>query len=200
MKLLVCTDIHSSRKALKKIEALAKQHNPDAIVCCGDLSMFEIHLKMVIRTLAALKRPLILVHGNHEEPSTFKKMCRPYKHAHFIHGSHFVLGNYLFLGYGGDGFSVVDPLFMLYAKQFEKIIKQHKGKKIILVTHAPPQKTKLDKIYGYYCGNKSIRQFIEKFQPIYAFSGHLHENFGKQDKIKKTTVMNSGPFGKILTI
>ena len=200
MKLLVCTDIHSSRKALKKLTALSKQHNPDIIVCCGDLSMFEIHLKMVIRSLAALKRPLILVHGNHEEPSTFKKMCKPYKHAHVIHGTHFVLGDYLFLGYGGDGFSVVDPLFMLYAKQFEKAIRQNKDKKLILVTHAPPQRTKLDKIHGHYCGNKSIRQFIGKFQPLYAFSGHLHENFGKQDRIKKTVVMNPGPFGKIISL
>lgn len=200
MKLLVCTDIHSSRKALKKIAALAKQHNPDVIVCCGDLSMFEIHLKMVIRFLAALKRPLIVIHGNHEEQGTFKKMCKPYRHVHFIHGTHFVWDDYLFLGYGGDGFSVIDPLFMLYARQFEKIIKQNKDKKIILVTHAPPQKTKLDKIHGYHCGNKSIRGFIEKHQPFYAFSGHIHENFGKQDKIKKTIVMNPGPFGKIVQI
>ncbi len=200
MKLLVCTDIHSSRKALKKIAALAKQENPDAIVCCGDLSLFEIHLKMVIRSLANLKRPLIVVHGNHEEPGTFKKMCKQYRHVHFIHGSHFAIDDCLFLGYGGDGFSVVDPLFMLYARQFEKIIRQHKGKKVILVTHAPPQKTRLDKINGSHCGNKSIRQFIDKFQPAYAFSGHLHENFGKQDKIKNTIVMNAGPLGKIIEI
>jgi uncharacterized protein len=200
MKLLICTDIHSSRKALVKITALAKKENPDAIVCCGDLSMFEIHLKMVIRSLASLKRPLILIHGNHEEPSTFRKMCKPYKHAHFIHGNHLILGDYLFLGYGGDGFSVVDPLFTLYAKQFEKILRQHNDKKVVLVTHAPPQKTKLDRIHGHHCGNKTLRQFVEKHQPLFHFCGHIHENFGKQDRIKKTTIINAGPFGKIVEI
>jgi Icc-related predicted phosphoesterase len=200
MKLLVCTDIHSSRKALKKLAELAKRHNPDAIVCCGDVSMFEIHFKATMRSLASLKRPTILVHGNHEDAAMMKKYCKPYKHFHFIHGNHFIMGDCLFLGYGGDGFSVVDPLFMLYARQFEKVVKQNKDKKLILVTHAPPQRTKLDKIVGGHCGNKSIRQFIEKYQPAYAFSGHIHENFGKKDFIRETIVMNPGPFGKIVEV
>jgi Icc-related predicted phosphoesterase len=200
MKLLVCTDIHSSKKALRKLAELAKKHNPDMVVCCGDVSMFEIHFKATMRSLASLQRPTLLIHGNHEDASTMKRYCKPYKHFHFIHGSHFIIGDYLFLGYGGDGFSVVDPLFMLYAKHFEKIIRQHKDKKIILVTHAPPQRTKLDKIPGGFCGNKSIRHFIEKFQPLYAFSGHIHENFGKKDRIKHTIVMNPGPLGKIVLV
>ena len=200
MKLLAFTDTHNSRKALKSIAALSKKNNPDVLLCCGDISLFELNLNKVLKALSSLKKPLILVNGNHEDETHMAKLCRKFKTIHFIHGRGVSIGDYLFLGYGGDGFSIVDPYFLGIAKSFEKIIKMNHGKKIILITHAPPNHTKIDKLPGGYCGNKSIRKFIEKHQPTYAFCGHIHENFGKTDKIKKTIVMNPGPFGKIINI
>jgi len=81
-----------------------------------------------------------------------------------------------------------------------KTIKKNKGKKIILVTHAPPYRTNLDNIEGDSCGNKAIRNFIDKVKPDLVISGHLHENAGKGDKIKNTRLINPGPFGKIIVI
>ena len=68
------------------------------------------------------------------------------------------------------------------------------------MTHAPPHNTKLDKIIDGHCGNKSIRSFITKSKPDIAFSGHIHENNGKEDKIGKTRVINPGPYGKIVIV
>ena len=104
------------------------------------------------------------------------------------------------MGYGGDGFSIVDPLFTRIAAPFRRIINDNGGKKTVLVTHAPPYGTKLDNVHGGHSGNKSIRKFIEKCQPCLLFCGHIHENSGKQDRIKKTVVVNPGPFGKIVEI
>ena len=84
--------------------------------------------------------------------------------------------------------------------KFNKIIGKNKDKKIILVTHAPPYKTNVDRIAGGHCGNKSIRHFIDKNKIDLVVCGHLHENFGKEDKIKKTRIINPGPFGKIVEI
>ncbi|HLD86887.1 MAG TPA: metallophosphoesterase [Candidatus Nanoarchaeia archaeon] len=200
MKLLAFTDTHNSKKALKSIVALSKKHNPDLLICCGDISWFELNLHAILKSLAALKKPIIMVNGNHEDDRHLARMSKKFRNIYFIHGSGISLGDYLFLGYGGDGFSIVDPYFLKIAKSFEKIIKKNKGKKIILLTHAPPNRTKLDKLPGGYCGNKSIRQFIEKHQPAYAFCGHIHENFGRTDRIKRTLVMNPGPFGKIVRL
>ena len=74
------------------------------------------------------------------------------------------------------------------------------GKKVILVTHAPPYQTRLDKIGDSFVGNRSIRNFIESNNPMLAISGHFHENSGKDDRIGKTVVINPGPFGKLIRI
>ncbi len=95
---------------------------------------------------------------------------------------------------------MIDKGFEKTSIKFKKIIHANKGKKIILVTHAPPYKTRLDKLVGGHCGNKSIRYFIERNKIDLLICGHLHENFGKEDKIKRTKIINPGPFGKIVMI
>ena len=74
-----------------------------------------------------------------------------------------------------------------------------KENKIILVTHAPPYKTKIDEIWGEHAGNKSIRKFIEQTKPVLAVSGHLHECVGG-DMIRKTRVINPGYKGKVIVL
>ncbi|MBI2654558.1 metallophosphoesterase [Candidatus Woesearchaeota archaeon] len=201
MKLLTFTDTHGSLKALKRIEHKAKAQNPDLLVCAGDISIFEHGIVGIIRRLNKLNKKILIIHGNHEDASTFKKLSKLFKNITFIHKNHYIKNNSLFLGYGGGGFSMIDKGFEKIAKtKFKKIIKNNKNKKIILVTHAPPYRTKLDKIGRNHAGNKSIRHFAEKNRIDLLVCGHLHENFGREDKIKKTKVLNPGPFGKVIKI
>ena len=95
---------------------------------------------------------------------------------------------------------MVDKHFNKVGKKFEKKVKKSKDKKIILVTHAQPYKTKIDRIMDEPCGNKSIKKFILKVKPDLVIAGHLHENAGKEDKIGKIKLINPGPFGKIINI
>ena len=133
-------------------------------------------------------------------PRKFGKYSRILKNLNFIHKKHLVVDDYLFLGYGGDGFSIVDRKFEKLVKDFEKTIKENKGKKVILVTHGPPHKTRLDKLVSTHCGSKSIRNFIDRNKIDFHFCGHIHENSGKEDKIKNTKVINPGPFGKVVNV
>jgi Icc-related predicted phosphoesterase len=105
---------------------------------------------------------------------------------------------YVFMVYGGGGFSLKDPGFEKWSKEAMKKISE--DKKIILVTHAPPYGTKIDLVLDQSAGSKSIRQFIKLVQPKIAISGHLHENAGLRDRIDKTKVINPGPWGLILTV
>ena len=112
--------------------------------------------------------------------------------------------NLFFIGCGGGGFTERHAEFEQSEKKFSESINKLKVQdhkyKVILITHQPPYKTKLDKIYGEYSGSKSIRKFIEKNQPAYCICGHIHENENKSDKIGDTIIINPGPEGKILEI
>lgn len=201
MKLLTFTDIHGSLSALKRISQKVKSQNPDLLVCAGDISIFEHGIVGIVKRLNKLNKKIITVHGNHEDDSTFRKLSKLFKNIIFMHKNYFIQNNALFLGYGGGGFSIVDKEFDKIANtKFKKIIKSNKGKKIILITHAPPYRTRLDRLAGGHCGNKSIRNFVEKNKVDLLVCGHLHENFGKEDRIKKTKIINPGPFGKIVDI
>ncbi len=201
MKILAFTDLHGSQTALRRIAQKVKSQKPDILVCTGDVSIFENGFFNVIKKLNRLNKKIVSIHGNHEEPEIFLKSSKRFKNIIFIHRKEFIFNNVLFLGFGGGGFSVVDKEFEKIAgHKFREIIKNNPGKKIILLTHAPPYKTKLDKIDDGYCGNKSIRHFIEKNRVDYLICGHIHENFGKEDKIGKTVCINPGPFGKIVEV
>jgi len=200
MKLLAFTDLHLSTEALKKVKEKVKKSKPDLLVCAGDLTIFENGLNEMLKRLSKIKKNILLIHGNHETASSMRKICSKYDNLIFIHNKHHIIDDYLFLGHGGGGFSIVDKGFKKIGKNFKKIIKKNKGKKTILITHAPPYKTKLDFIIDQHCGNKSIRKFIEKNKINLHLSGHLHENFRKKDTIKKTETINPGPYGKVIRV
>jgi len=198
MKILAFVDLHGSLKALDKIKTKAKQ--ADMIVCAGDISIFENNLDYLLFQLDKLNKPVLIIPGNHEDSTHLSQLTKELNNVTNIHKKVIIKENFLFLGYGGSGFSMVDKEFITISKKFEKELKKHKDKKTILVTHAPPYKTKLDKIQGEACGNKSIKNFIKKVKPNLVISGHLHENAEKEDKIKNIKLVNPGPYGKIIAL
>ena len=200
MKILAFTDIHGSSVSLKRISQKIKKNRPDILICAGDISIFEHGLLGIMRNLNRLGKKVVMVHGNHEDERTFARYSKFFKNLIYVHNKFHIENNCLFLGYGGDGFSVVDKKFESIAKSFEKIISKNKDKKVILITHAPPYRTKLDRLVEGHCGNKSIKNFIEKNNIALHICGHLHENFGKEDKIKKCKTVNPGPFGEIIMV
>ncbi len=200
MKLLAFTDMHLSSVAFKKIKSKAKRQKPDLMISAGDLTIFEHGLDFILNKLNNFNVKTLLIHGNHETASVMKRLCKKYKNMVFIHKKQYRHNGYIFLGYGGGGFSITEPSFYNTGKKFQKIIKKSKGKKIIFITHAPPYGTKLDLMVGSHCGNKTFRHFVAKNKVDLYICGHLHENFGKKDHIRKTHIINPGPYGKVIKI
>ena len=198
MKILAFIDMHGSVTALKKIKK--KSQNCDIIVCGGDFTIFEQNMEKLLKEFSKLKKEVLMIHGNHEEEELLRHFCHKYKNIHFIHGTHFIYKDVVFLGWGGGGFSLRDKEFEKKGKKFKKFLHNHKDKAFVLVTHAPPHNTKLDKIGKDHVGNKSIRNFIKDNKVDLGISGHIHENDGKMDKIGKSTVIHPGREGKILKI
>ena len=197
MKILSFTDMHESLTALNRLKKDSKK--ADVIVCCGDISIFEGGLEFMMEELSAIKKEIIVVHGNHEDEKNMKRLCKA-KNVHFIHKNKKEIDDVLFIGYGGGGFDFEDPKFEKMIPKFEKWIKDSKSKKVVLVTHAPPYGTKLDDLYGESVGNISFREFLIKGKVDMMLCGHLHENFNKKDILNKTIIINAGPNGKIITI
>ena len=200
MKLLAFTDLHLSSYAFKKIKSKVKKQNPDILICAGDVSIFEQDINFILNKLNKLKKKTLIIPGNHETDKVLRKICKKYKNLIFIHKKQYRQNNHIFLGYGGEGFSLTTPGFYKTGEKFKKIMRKNKDKKIIFITHASPYKTKVDLIVGSHCGNKTFRNFVIKNKIDLYICGHLHETFGKKDKIKKTEVINPGPYGKIIKI
>ncbi len=199
MKILAFSDLHSDERALKILIDKVKTKEPELIVCSGDISDFGINIEKIFKELGKLNIPMLIIPGNHEDSSSINQLCKENKFAIDIHKGSYETDGYCFFGYGEGGFSEEDPEFEKVSEKFIETFD--KNKKLILVVHAPVYNTKTDYISGLgHKGNKSFRNFIEKYQPKLVVCGHFHETFGEVDKIKSSNIINPGPVGRIILI
>ena len=208
MKILFFTDVHSGddsddyyvtdvEELEEKVKVLIeKSKDCDVIVCCGDLSFFGSGLKEAIDMLKKSGKKLLVIHGNHESSTELKKLCDG-EQVIFLHKKCLTIDDVTFLGYGGGGFDEKDTQLDTWVDS----LKQKVNGKLVLFTHAPPYKTKLDELplLGHR-GSKSVRKAIETLEPNVFASGHFHETFFKKDKINESKLINPGDSGTIITI
>jgi len=198
MKLVLFTDLHGSESSLARV--IEKARVADVVVFAGDLNSYATDSTKLMRALASTKKPCFIVHGNHDSPEELREICEKFSPPLlFIHKGVFEHDGVVFVGHGGGGFSRVD-------RDFEKLWKEHLRKELkgveksVFITHAPPYGTTVDSLYGESRGNESYRNFLEEHQPVLHVCGHFHENFGKKDMVKETTVINPGPDGMLFEI
>lgn len=197
MKLLSFADLHGDVKLLKKLVKKAKGEEIDLVVAAGDLTNFEDKLRYILRKLNGIGKKVLVIPGNHESDKSLKEVIEDYSNCVDIHEKVVKIGDYVFLGYGEGGFSLEDADFRKIARKW---YGEYQKKKLVLVTHAPPFGTRLDKINDDHVGNKDIRKFIERIKPKLVVCGHLHENAGKIDKIGETKVVNPGWEGAVIEL
>ena len=196
MKILAFVDVHEDIKALSRV--IEKSKEVELLVCAGDLTVFEHNMELMLSMLNKIGKPILVIPGNHETNTNLKKACSLFKNIIYLHKRSYEIGDYLFLGHGGGGFSTHNPQFEKIAKTFNKKIT--KEKITILVSHEPPYGTKLDYIANGHTGSKSLMKFIDKNHLKLVICGHLHENKNKIDKINNTLIINPGSYGKIINI
>jgi Icc-related predicted phosphoesterase len=197
MKFLAFTDLHGDKDFLKQLVQRAKDEEIDFVVCAGDLSVFGQGLKMVLKEFSQLGKKLYLIPGNHEDQEALEEAVKGYSGCVNFHGKAVKEKDYVFLGYGGNGFTVEDGEFRRIAREW---YGKYNGQKLVLVTHGPPQGTKLDKVNNGYVGNVDYRRFIERVQPKLVISGHIHENAGAVDVIGKVKYVNPGWGGMVIEL
>lgn len=197
MKLLAFVDLHGDAGLLKKLVKRAKEKDINLVVVAGDLTMFEDHLKYIIKKLNTIGKKVLIIPGNHENAKHLRKAIKGYDNCKDFHEKAVKIEDYVFLGYGGGGFSLTDSDFRKIARQW---YGEYQKDKVILVTHGPPFGTKIDKMDKRYVGNKDYRTFIERIKPMLVICGHIHDNVGKVDKIGSTNVIHPGWDGMVVEL
>ncbi len=181
MKLLALADIHSH---IKKIPLLANAAKDcDAIVLAGDITDFggADQARSILSALGVFGKPVLGVPGNCDSPqveSVLNQHC-----GSLIHNP-VEMNGVVFVGFSYKATTEVilpnEPIFP--------------QKPMVLVTHHPAWGTAVDlQAATRHKGSRSVRSFIEDYQPLVAVSGHIHEAYGT-DQIGLTLLVNPGPF------
>ncbi len=196
MKLLVFTDTHGNKTAIKQV--VNKSKEADLLVCAGDISNFSSGLNSILREFKNINKKMLIIPGNHESNEDIQEACRKFDFLINIHLKKYKIKDVVFFGFGTGGFSKVDHEL----EEVMKILKFDEKEKLVLVSHGPPFGTKLDYLDNIqsYRGSKTVREFIKKFKPNFAICGHLHENEKKEDKLNDTLILNPGKYGKIIDV
>ncbi len=197
MKFLAFTDLHEDREIMNELIKRSAKEDIDFVVCCGDISTFGNGLKYNLKKLNSLGKKVYIVPGNHEEGPEFSDIVAGFSNLIDLDRNAKIVGDYVFLGYGGGGFTLQDPAFRKIAREW---YGKHNGKKIILITHQPPYGTKLDWLGNRHVGNKDFTSFILRVKPKLALSGHLHETVGIVDSMDGTKIANPGWDGMVIEL
>lgn len=197
VKLIAITDIHGHQNFDNYIAKVIS--NADLVLIAGDITHFgaEEEANTVLRNIKNLNNKILAVPGNCDHIDVINALRF---HGFNLHGECREINGIVFYGLGGSNKTPLRTPQEYSESEIDKILNRFKKKKEarfhILLTHSPPAKTKLDKIFlGLHVGSKAIRKFIEKFQPDLVICGHIHESMGS-DKIGKTVIINPGPFPK----
>ncbi|MCD4759572.1 metallophosphoesterase [archaeon] len=192
MKILAFTDTHFKEGIPKKL--IDKAKDVDVVVCAGDFTRFGRNIDKIMKDFLKFEKPVAFVHGNHEEGEDFKN----YKQIKYLHKKGFIAGDYLFVGYGGGGFSTRYPDL---EEMIPRINKRKGNKKVIFVTHAPVYGTSTDYLeHAGHVGSKSALKFIKEVKPILVICGHIEENFGQIDHVGKTIIILPNDTGRIIEV
>ncbi len=191
MKILVFADLHEDMEAFEVLKEKSRQ--VEIILGSGDYSLFGHNLRKILQKINGLGKKCYLIHGNHESVEEMESAIKGFENLEFIHKKQVKHKKHTITGYGGDGFSDFDE----EAEQFFSTMHTKGG---IILFHGPPFGTLLDDVGYGNVGNESYTKIIEEQKPILVICGHIHENFGKTDKLGETILINPGPEGVILDV
>jgi uncharacterized protein len=195
VKIIALPDLHEGAILIDLIaEPLA---GADLVLLVGDLtnSGRASAAAEVVNAVQKYNRRILAVPGNWDRKDVGSFLTQE---AINIHRRSEIREGMAFIGVGG---SLIH--FGLSATEYtEAQLKEFLAEAVsnlppelpkILVSHQPPAGT-LNEVArnGTRLGSKSVRAFIEQYQPLICFTGHIHEGQGI-DTIGRTKVVNPGP-------
>jgi hypothetical protein len=195
MRIIGITDIHGEVQAIDSLED--ELASCDLLLLAGDITHFGgiEEAQSIVSLFEERVRTIYAVPGNCDYPEVDDYLTRAEIN---LHQTSCLWAGLRFIGIGGSTPAPIDTPFVYsedeYSAMTQALASHVKGYQSILVSHQPPLKTRLDRVMKVkHVGSKSVRAFIEQYQPLFCLTGHIHESRGI-DTIDKTTLVNPGPF------
>jgi uncharacterized protein len=197
MKLLIFSDIHSNHQALERLMAM----DADYYVAAGDLVNWGRGLESCGKILTKRAGKVYVLPGNHESEAQISTFCAQFGFRNF-HGQTLEIGKYHIAGLGYSSPTPFNtPGEYSEAELASRLAHFEALNPLVLICHAPPFDTALDRIRdGLHGGSRSVRDFIDRHQPEHFFCGHIHEAEGAEINIGKTLAINVGKRGYLLEL
>lgn len=197
MKLLIFSDIHNDWAALERLLAI----EADYYIAAGDQVTWAKGIERCGQILQSRGDKVYVLPGNHESADQVAGMCARYG-LHNFHERHFQVGGWQVAGLGYSNPTPFNTPGEYSEPQIAERLERFANlDPLVLVCHAPPQGTALDRIReGLHAGSRAVRDFIQQRQPARFFCGHIHEAEGVEISIGRTLARNVGKRGYLLEL
>jgi len=197
MRVLIFSDIHGDARALERVVA----QTADIYIAAGDLSTFGRSLDKMGEILRPLGERCWVLPGNHETHEQSRDFCARFGFTDF-HRQVRKLGATHWAGLGYSNITPFNTPGEYTEKEIAAALARFEGlQPLYLVVHFPPQGTLLDQVSrGRHAGSPTLREWVERVQPVYLFCGHIHECAGQQDTLGATRCFNVGKQGYTLEV
>ena len=194
MKIIVIPDIHGR---IDKVQPfIDKIEEADIVILAGDLTNGSLETAInVLKVISQHNSNILTIPGNMD---TDKIVAYTDELGYNIHKTHRIIDGIAFVGMGGAlpfaGFTEYTE--QQYSEMLSQIDRTTADLPQVFVSHQPPLNTLNDRLYdGRQVGSQSIRDYIETYQPLICFTGHIHEAVGI-DTIGSTQICNPGAVWK----
>jgi len=173
----------------------------DYYIAAGDQVTWSKGIERCGEILQTRGERVYVLPGNHESADQVAGMCARYGLHHF-HERHFQVGRWYVAGLGYSSPTPFNtPGEYSEAQLATRLQRFAELEPLVLVCHAPPFGTPLDRIReGLHAGSTAVRDFLQQHQPAYFFCGHIHEAEGVSTQIGKTQARNVGKAGYMLEL
>jgi Icc-related predicted phosphoesterase len=197
VKLLVFSDIHGDLRTLERHMAA----EADCYIAAGDLSSWGRNLDRCGEILKTRGERVWVLPGNHESAAQVERMCARYGLNDF-HGRAFAAGARHVAGLGYSNPTPFNtPGEYSEAEMARRLEPFAELEPLVLVCHAPPYGTALDRIReGVHAGSTAVRDFLARSRPEHFLCGHIHEAEGAAETIGRTRAVNVGKRGHLLEL
>ena len=199
VRVLVFSDIHRDLVAARDL--VRRSTEVDLVLGAGDYAVKREGLADVIRVLADIRTPTVLVPGNGESDRELEEGCRGWGAARVLHGAETRIAGVEIFGIGGA--IPETPFgswsFDLSEEDAERMLDRA-GTPRILVSHSPPSGHADRSRDGRSLGSVAVRRAAERLQPDWVFCGHIHDSWGTRSSLGRTQILNVGPTGEVVVL
>ncbi|PCI87823.1 MAG: serine/threonine protein phosphatase [Hyphomicrobiales bacterium] len=192
MKILAFSDIHMNADFM--LEVIAQSAVADVIVAAGDFANKGGSSWHIIEPFTKIRKPVVVVSGNHDNLMELTKLCNEHEHIHLLHGGGVNIDGVDFYGLGCEVPQINQENWNEWLDE-EAAARMLEGCPVgcVLVTHSPAYGHCDLQIYGANEGSKAIFDCVKMKQPQLHLCGHIHNGWGVSSFIGNTPTHNLGP-------